>query len=93
MGIELALQRRHQHRCTTSNVEHRARCWECIDEAIHIRRMSGIRLALLTCNRSPFHPSHSMCGVNPKAAVASHTFLNSSCDSVVLSTGSNSQIW
>ena len=30
-----------------------------------------------------FRPSHSMCGVNPKAALASHAFLASSCDGVV----------
>jgi len=39
--------------------------------------------ALLMCNQSPFCPSHSMCGVNPKAALAFHSFLTSSCDGVV----------
>ncbi|KAH0695680.1 hypothetical protein KY290_008998 [Solanum tuberosum] len=46
-GIALALQRRHRRRRTTSHVGRRGGCWACIFEAIHVRRMSGNRLAWL----------------------------------------------
>uniref|UniRef100_M0ZZR9 Uncharacterized protein n=1 Tax=Solanum tuberosum TaxID=4113 RepID=M0ZZR9_SOLTU len=46
-GIGLALQRRHQRRYTTFNVGCRGGCWEYIDEEIHVRLISGIRVVWL----------------------------------------------
>ncbi|KAK6771652.1 hypothetical protein RDI58_031109 [Solanum bulbocastanum] len=46
-GIASALQGRHRRRGTACHAGRRGGCRACIDEAIHVRRMSGIGLARL----------------------------------------------